>query len=323
MHRRIALVAVLGLVGAACSSGIDPVDTSSDPATGASGPDPATFAAQVASIDMWVDEAQDVQIGVFSATETEGVQLVTGGTIDVVFTPFGEEVTAPPVEARYLPAPGTGGDATGPTSLTSPDTARGVYQADDVTFAEEGIWQADIAVDLDGTRISLQTQFEVHEAPRLPAPGQAAPRTDSLTMRSDADPAAIDSRAGTTGEVPDPELHELSIADAIRSGVPTLVLFATPVYCQSQFCGPDVEWLEGLAAERPDDANYLHIEVWGDYQTQTLNAAAAEWLYRDEELTEPWLYLIDGEGMIAERWGPLFDPADVGSALDRASADAA
>jgi hypothetical protein len=136
-------------------------------------------------------------------------------------------------------------------------------------------------------------------------------------MDSDVDPAAIDSRAAETGEVPDPDLHGVSIADAVKAGRPTLVLFATPVYCQSQFCGPDVEWLEGFAAERPDDATYIHVEVWNDYQTQAVNEAAAEWLYRDEELTEPWMFLIGDDGDIVARWGPLFDPAEVERELDR------
>ena len=316
MHRRVAALLTLALLLSACSSGTETAEPVA-PTTAATGPDPATFAAQVASTDLWVGDPQDVQIGVSSATEAEGVRLVTGGTVEVVFTPFGDEVSDEVIDARYLPAPGTEGDAQGPVGLTGPATARGVYQADDVTFSEAGIWQADIAVEVEGTPVALQTQFEVYEAPRLPAPGQRALRTDSLTMDSDAEPAAIDSRAAETGEVPDPELHAMSIAETIDRGTPALVLFATPVYCQSQFCGPDVEWLEGLAAERPDDAAYVHVEVWADYQTQTLNEAAADWLYRDEELTEPWLYLIDADGTIAERWGPLFDPAEVEAALDR------
>jgi hypothetical protein len=314
----IAMAATFALGAVACSSTAETTPPSS-PASGG-GPDPATFAAQVASIDLWAGDAQDVQIGVFSATEDEGVRLVTGGSIDVTFTPFGEEPTSGPVSARYLPAPGTAGTDADAPALTSPDVARGVYQADDTTFDETGIWNADVAFQIEDTPVTLQTQFEVHEVPRLPAPGQPALKTDSLTIDSDVDPAAIDSRAADGGEVPDPELHDVSIADAVKAGTPALVLFATPVYCQSQFCGPDVEWLEQLAADRPGDAAYIHVEVWKDYQAQTLNEAAAEWLFRDDELTEPWLYLIDADGTIAERWGPLFDPDEVGAALDVAAA---
>jgi hypothetical protein len=115
----------------------------------------------------------------------------------------------------------------------------------------------------------------------------------------------------------------VSIAQAIRDGRPALVLFATPVYCQSQFCGPDVEWLQGLAADRPDDADYIHVEIYKDYETQTVNDAASEWLERDDQLTEPWLYLIGADGTIAGRWGPLFDPSDVEAALDEVAGGSA
>lgn len=316
-RRSLAPLLILGALAAACASDTSTSATAPSP-TSATGPDPATFAAQVASIDLWEGEPHDVQVGVFSSTEAEGIQLVTGGTIEVTFSPFGGGAAGTPTEARYLPAPGTAGDATSALGLTTPDTARGVYQVDDVTFDEAGIWQADVAFEVDGAAVALRTQFEVLDEPHLPAPGQPALASDSLTMAdAAAEPAAVDSRAVEGGEVPDPELHEVSIADAIRAGSPVLVLFATPAYCQSQFCGPDVEWLQELAARRPKDAAYVHVEIWQDYQAQTLTQAAADWLYRDEELTEPWLFLIDADGTIVDRWGPLFDGAQVETALDR------
>ena len=44
-----------------------------------------------------------------------------------------------------------------------------------------------------------------------------------------------------------------------------------------------------------------------------MNEGAADWLLRElpdgtPEMTEPWLYLIGADGVIADRWGPLFDP---------------
>ena len=46
-----------------------------------------------------------------------------------------------------------------------------------------------------------------------------------------------------------------------------------------------------------------------------MNRAAADWLLRDDDLTEPWLFLIGADGTIVDRWGPLFDPAQVRDAL--------
>ena len=81
-------------------------------------------------------------------------------------------------------------------------------------------------------------------------------------MDSKVRPGAIDSMADGGGEIPDPELHEWTIADAIDQGRPALVLFGTPAYCASRFCGPEVTELQRIAAEYPDRAVYIHIEIW-------------------------------------------------------------
>jgi hypothetical protein len=46
-----------------------------------------------------------------------------------------------------------------------------------------------------------------------------------------------------------------------------------------------------------------------------INKAAADWLYRNNDLTEPWLYLIGANGVIIDRWGPLFDQNEVAKEL--------
>ena len=122
---------------------------------------------------------------------------------------------------------------------------------------------------------------------------------------------------------PTPELHQWSIADAIDQGRPALVLFGTPAYCVSKFCGPEVRALQRLGAAYPDQAIYIHVEIWKDFNTQpqVVNEGAADWLLRTmpddtQEMTEPWLYLIGADGLIVDRWGSLFDPADVEATLE-------
>ena len=63
---------------------------------------------------------------------------------------------------------------------------------------------------------------------------------------------------------------------------------------------------------------FIHIEIWTRTPDKNdANKGAADWLYRDGDLTEPWLYLIGANGKIADRWGPLFDPAEVGQVLSQ------
>jgi hypothetical protein len=315
---RFVAAGLVPLVLAACTSGGAKEPT-------ASGSTAPTLSAQVASADLYAGTPQDLEVGVFRSDD-QGIRLLTFGSVDLRLVYLGEDGSADPeqgptVSASYLPAPTTpeGGDT---AELSAPSDARGVYQAPDVEFDLAGIWQAEVIADVPGSGpVTLSATFSVRSRPRLPAPGDRALRTQNLTTRSTGvPPGAIDSRAAATGTIPDPELHRSTIADAIRDRKPALVLFATPVYCLSQFCGPDVNALATIAGDYGNRAAFIHVEIWKRYSqdSKIVNRAAADWLYRKGDLTEPWLFLIDRSGTIADRWGPVWDPATVRSALDRA-----
>jgi hypothetical protein len=168
-----------------------------------------------------------------------------------------------------------------------------------------------------GTQTAEAT-LPVLDAPQIPAPGDRAKPTVNLTLDSKGVPqGAIDSRAANGGAITDPELHEWTIARAIREGRPALVVFATPVYCASRFCGPVTDMVQDLAGRFDDRAVFIHVEIWKDFQEQVLNEAAAEWLQTPNgDLTEPWLYLIGDDGVILDRWASMWSESDVEAALE-------
>jgi hypothetical protein len=319
----VALFAVLAVLAVACTGG-GPEDPS--PAGGATTSagafDPASLVVQVASTDLFVDEPQRVNVGVYAGDPRGGIRVLTGGEIDVALAPFESGGgAAAGGTGRYIPAPGTA--VGGGPSLTPVAEARGVYEVDDVTFDRAGVWEATatFTVDGQGPFEVAATPFNVLEEPAYPAPGDRALKTENLTLESDAPVEAIDSGAATTGEVPDPELHEWTIAEALRQGRPIVALFSTPAYCQSLFCGPVTDGVRDLAAMYDDEVVFVHVEIWRE-NPSVLNEAAADWLYRDENLTEPWLFLIDDRGIVVDRWGPLFDPDDVAAELDEVAGTA-
>jgi hypothetical protein len=310
MRRAAWVWLAAALLAASCTGG----STSSSP------PSASRFSLQVASTDLSTGSPQRVQVGVFSSSD-QGVELLTGGTIPITLTPAdgGQPIDA---DATYVPAPGTPSPAS--PGLTPPSEARGVYQLNDIMFPKIGVWNAQLSFNTNGQPVDLTASFGVSDASALPAPGDRAFHTENLTM-ADAkhDPQAVDSRAMDGAPVPDPELHRDTIADALDAHRPILVLFATPVYCVSQFCGPSTDALERLAKIGPSDAAYIHIEIWAKPPPPTGKTfkptdAAAQWLYRNQDLTEPWLFLIGRDGVIVDRWGPLFDPHEVLQELEKA-----
>ena len=315
--RTPALLACFGLLAAACSSnGDEPAPTS----TGSSG----QVAAIVASSDLYVGAPQRVAFGLVLADGN----LVSFGSVDVAFSYVGtanaptDPQPGPEATAAYIPTYGTPAGSGGP-AVTSPSEGRGVYQASDVTFDHAGFWQAEVTADVAdlGSQVSTTT-FEVAAEPGIPAPGDEAIPSENLTLDSKGVPeSAIDSRAASEGAVPDPGLHEWTIARAIAEGRPALVVFATPVYCVSKFCGPVTNMVEELSQEYPDRAVYIHLEIWKDFGTTgadgVVNDAPLEWLVMPNgDLTEPWLYLIGADGTIVDRWSSMWSEDEVAAELE-------
>ena len=308
--RRILFAAGLGfvLLASACSNSDNPTVKTTPPATS------GTFAAEVGSADLSVGSPQRFELGIFQSSG-QGVKLVTFGTVSMRFsfqgTGSGTATPGPTATGRYIAAYGTTPNGPAPT-LSDPNDARGVYWAQ-VTFDQPGTWQVEATVDVQGTGTqTLTAAFPVAAAPALPAPGQPALKTDNLTLSSKGvPPSAIDSRALDGAPIPDPDLHRWTIADAIAQHRPIVVVFATPTYCQSRFCGPETDGVEALAKRYGDRAVFIHIEIWRDFQKSVINKGAADWLYRNGDLVEPWLYVIGADGVIKDRWGPLFDMATV------------
>jgi hypothetical protein len=312
LRRVPAFVLTFGLLAAACSSDGQP------PTTGSTGGG-SQLTAIMASVDLYAKDPQRVAIGLVTSDN----HFVSFGTVDLAFSMVGSAAQAsepqpgPTTTATFVPTFGTPDQGGGPV-VTNPNEGRGVYEAEEVLFDRPGFWVADVTADVEGLgRQTAQASFAVQERPQLPAPGDRAMKTDTLTVDSKGVPkAAIDSRAGATGKIPDPELHETTIADAIAQGRPALVVFATPVFCVSRFCGPVVNMVEDLAHTYSNRAEFIHVEIWKDYDKKVLNDAAQQWLTMPNgDLTEPWLFLIGADGTIADRWSSMWSEQEVADEL--------
>lgn len=312
--RRVrAAVLVAGiLLAAACGGdgGLQPGDPHGD------GEGTEELIVQVAGYDLVAGETTRFIAGVLTPDQL----FVSFGTVDMEFFYLGtadEEATEAegiPATGEFLTIEGEPG-ADGPVATTATE-GRGVYAAE-VTFDRPGFWGVQLTADLEGGERTGRASFEVTDDNVYPAVGERAPRTDNLTLGSkDAPTEAIDSRARDGEPVPDPELHEMTIAESIRRGEPALVVFSTPVYCVSRFCGPITDMVAELAKDYGDKANFIHVEVWRDFDETVVNKGAAEWIYRKKDLLEPWVYLIGADGTIAARFDNVATRAEIEPLLE-------
>jgi hypothetical protein len=161
-------------------------------------------------------------------------------------------------------------------------------------FDVPGLWQAQIDMRLpDGTRGTVVQQFGVRMATEVPMVGQPAPRSHNPTAAEVPDVSYIDS-----GRPPD-DMHAVSIADAVAQHRPTLVVFATPAFCTSATCGPQVQAVQALEPAYRDRLTFIHVEVYTDIQPdpnrRKLSPTMTEWHLQ----TEPWVFLVNRGGDIA------------------------
>jgi hypothetical protein len=112
-----------------------------------------------------------------------------------------------------------------------------------------------------------------------------------------AEAAKIDTR-----EPPSP-MHYISLDAALQNGLPTVVVFATPLLCQSRLCGPVVDEVLGVYDQvGTAKANFVDVEIYPERDANKPAEAFTRWGF----LSEPWTLVIDKDGVIRGRFeGPV------------------
>jgi hypothetical protein len=173
-----------------------------------------------------------------------------------------------------------------------------------------GFWS--LEVEVDGRRAN--TAFAVLEDPAAPSIGETAPSVPSPTT---ADAMGVDPICTRT---PVCSMHEVTIEQAIADPKPSVLIFATPKFCESRTCGPVVDVVEQAKADTGDAATFVHIEVWKSPQAVkqpdgTVDAFAAYNLG-----TEPVLYFLDPQGVVRDRWFGAAGAGEISDAVGALSA---
>ena len=243
-----ATLAVLSVAVAACGGG------TSEPAAM-----PATAEAPQPTEPPQSPPTQDPGINVALASSDLGVgdNRVAFGLIDAVRGAIkGAQVQ---VQTFFV----TNAGAQGPSQTVDavfrewPGGFGGVYVAM-LSFDQPGNWMLGVSLlQPDGSTARIGTIAQVGERSRTPPIGSPAPRSDNKSAR---DVTSLDEL--TTDTAPDPELYAMTIAEALQEDAPLLVTFATPAYCTSATCGPQVDVVKGLKERHGAQMNFIHIEVY-------------------------------------------------------------
>jgi hypothetical protein len=235
-------------------------------------------------------------------------QLRTG-TQRVSFLLIGANalVTAPEakVTTSYLDGYSGGSETTQAVFHLWPYAIRGAYSTE-LSFDQPGRWQLDISVD-DG-EVGRSTRLVLEVADRLIVPdiGAIPPQSETRTLESEGGLKTL-----TTDFSPDPDLYLLSVAEAIKAGQPSVIVFATPAFCTSPTCGPQVDTVGEVKDRHRGEANFVHVEIYdnpeeiqGDLSRARITEAVKEWRFDQipNWFNESWTYVLDSDGRVHQKF---------------------
>ena len=185
-------------------------------------------------------------------------------------------------------------------------------------------------VDLDGTGawgveaiirrgeespVTHRFGFRAKARPDVPNIGAPAPPSRNQTL-SDAPIEQL------TSERPpgDADFYRLGIADALEQARPFMVVFSTPAFCQTRTCGPQLDAAQSLEERHGDRMSFIHVEVFQrpDLLLQGEGQPAARPTVNEWRLqTEPWVFLVDGRGVIFDRFEGFAPEAELEESITR------
>jgi hypothetical protein len=168
-----------------------------------------------------------------------------------------------------------------------------------------------LVAEPDGAKIQGLATLRVARHPQAPAVGDKAIPSRTPTLSSThGDVAGL-----TTATPPDLGLLRYSVADSIAAHVPFVLVFATPKFCSSRTCGPVVDVAQAVRRRFAGSGiRFIHVEVYKDNNpAQGFNRWFREWGLP----SEPWVFVVDRDGRIRQRFEGSVAVAELSAAVRR------
>ncbi|HEU0132223.1 MAG TPA: hypothetical protein VFQ85_14640 [Mycobacteriales bacterium] len=283
-HRRDLLKAALALpLLAACNGDKKPRAT------------PSTPAGPVALQDVGGNAAPGLEIGDAEAELLRGTSRYAFGLVGPDGPVGGAKATVYVGQDPERPATAT---VQAVELVDSGLGGRGLYVAS-VPFPATGEYLVAIVAETAKGAMKGGTKVTVGATSKSPVPGQRPPAIRTPTTADPMGATPLCSRRPACG------LHTVSLDAALRSGKPTVVVFAAPAFCQTELCGPDVDIVRDVAQRFAGRANFLHVEAYRG-ATNPTNGKLAPALDAFKFDSEPWLYVMDARGIVSDRISGAF-----------------
>ena len=201
-----------------------------------------------------------------------------------------------------------------------PYGVRGAFAAE-IDFDRPGPWRLDIAAQgPDAGAASMEIEILPDSA--VPAIGAPAPPSENKTLTAVGNIELI-----TTDYTPDPALYQTTIREAIASPLPAVIVFASPAFCTTATCGPQVDAVSELRQTYPNQAHFIHIEIYdnpdeiqGDLDRARIAPPVEEWglTALPHWFNESWTFVLDAQGRVQARFEGYATLTELDEALQAA-----
>jgi hypothetical protein len=199
---------------------------------------------------------------------------------------------------------------------------RGIYVVD-VEFPNAGDWAADITATGGGVSGgTVEVQFQVAQTGHAIPVGAKAPDVTTPTLAD----VGGDPKKLSTDQHPDPAFYTTSVDQAIARHQPFVLVFATPALCTSRQCGPTLDGVKAVAKGEPG-VTFINVEP---YKLQYANGQLQPVLDANSQLqatdvthawgilSEPWVFVVDRQGIVRASFEAVISPAELTAAIDAA-----
>ena len=199
-----------------------------------------------------------------------------------------------------------------------PYGVRGSYVTE-MNFDRPGPWRLDILVDGEVVGGKVEALLDVAEQGGVPSIGSIPPLSRNKTLQTTESLEKL-----TTDFSPDPDLYQITIEDAVATGKPTVVVFASPAFCTSPTCGPQTATVSELKTGHVGEANFIHVEIYdnpdeiqGDLSRGTLAKPIEDWGISSVPgwFNESWTFILDSDGRVSQRFEGFATLEELESAL--------
>jgi hypothetical protein len=199
------------------------------------------------------------------------------------------------------------------TVKNDPDAAKSVYVTD-IHFPKPGLYRVMGMARLDDRLVAATSALPslfVAKHDAVPKVGAKPPPIDTPTTKSvGGDVSKIDTRT------PPDDMHNVDFKDVLGKK-PIVLVFATPLLCQSRVCGPVVDIAMQIEHTMPQAKQFafIHQEIYKNNKVADgYNPQVAAFRLP----TEPWVFVIDKQGKIAARLEGAFSAGELENALKTA-----